>query len=135
VREIDKPINTTCRHVCERGCSIYESRPASCREYDCAWLQGYLPEKHRPDQCGIVWTFERIADYPQGLLVHAMLLNDQVPMERVEYLFNALRQAHGESLILQIIPPDVRVPASENVKSRTLRPGVFLALSHESKNP
>lgn len=132
VHEIDKPVNTPCQHLCERGCAIYESRPNSCRIYDCAWLQGYFSEKQRPDQCGIVWTFERVPEYTEGLLAHAMLLNEQVPMERVEYMFTALRQQHRESLILQIIPHDVRAPARANIQTRRLRPGVFLAISDPS---
>jgi len=133
VNELNKPLNTPCKHLCERGCAIYESRPSSCREYDCAWLQGYLAEKLRPDRCGIVWTFERIGGF-NGLLAHAMVLDERVPLERVEYQYNMLRQAHREALMLQIIPHDLRAPAHAKINGRPLRPGVFLAVCDTSQD-
>jgi hypothetical protein len=133
VNELNKPLNTPCQHLCERGCAIYESRPTSCREYDCAWLQGYLSENHRPDRSGIVWTFERIAGF-NGLLAHAMLVNDQVPLERVEYQYNILRQGHREPLMLQIIPHDLRAPARANIRGRPVKPGVYVAVAEDPQS-
>lgn len=40
VHELNKPDNTWCQH-CKigDGCQIYETRPESCRVYECVWLQ------------------------------------------------------------------------------------------------
>ena len=54
IREIDKPAMKECEHVCDKGCSIYETRPESCARYECAWLQGMFDDKFRPDKCGTV---------------------------------------------------------------------------------
>jgi hypothetical protein len=55
VTEINKPRNVTCEH-CAVGCSIYKDRPQSCRDFECAYLQGNnIPESLRPDKCGIMF--------------------------------------------------------------------------------
>jgi hypothetical protein len=52
--------NNACRFVRE-CCTIYEDRPLHCRTYQCAWLQGLLPEWMFPHLIGIIvsvknWT-------------------------------------------------------------------------------
>jgi hypothetical protein len=45
VPELEKPGYTACQ-FCEikKGCKIYDTRPKSCRDFDCAWLQGDMPD-------------------------------------------------------------------------------------------
>ncbi len=50
------PAFTPCPHECERGCGIYASRPACCRDYQCLWLQGHLDDQDRPDRLGVIFT-------------------------------------------------------------------------------
>ncbi|MFA7413523.1 MAG: hypothetical protein WC048_03470 [Rhizobium sp.] len=39
IDELEKPANTLCRHcVTGKGCSQYEARPATCRDFLCAWM-------------------------------------------------------------------------------------------------
>ena len=55
IEAINKPINTACQH-CDLGCTIYESRPQTCVDFECAYLQGKnLPLSLRPDKCGIIF--------------------------------------------------------------------------------
>jgi len=48
-----------CQH-CDKGkgCKIYDTRPAPCREYWCVWLdarsRGEVPLSLRPDKCKVV---------------------------------------------------------------------------------
>lgn len=54
-----KPPRETCRHCTKAGCAIYETRPAVCRSWRCAWLQSQdsphpMPRDTRPDKCGVV---------------------------------------------------------------------------------
>lgn len=52
-----KPAATPCKHLCARGCSIYEQRPKICRDFRCDYLEGSLgsnAEDWRPDRCGII---------------------------------------------------------------------------------
>jgi len=60
IRELNKPGNTWCPH-CKigAGCTIYDSRPESCRIYECIWLQTQAGEKPmplelRPDRSHVV---------------------------------------------------------------------------------
>ena len=58
VTEIEKPKDTPCPNLCRKGCSIYESRPESCRTFQCSWTQGLGSHKHRPDRAGVVVWIE-----------------------------------------------------------------------------
>jgi len=41
VPAIDKPKDQWCSHAKPKaGCGVYETRPESCREFNCLWLQG-----------------------------------------------------------------------------------------------
>lgn len=60
VHELDKPANTWCQH-CKigEGCGIYNTRPESCRIYECVWLQSQrggkpMPLELRPDTSRVV---------------------------------------------------------------------------------
>lgn len=56
VEELNKPANTWCAHVAfGKGCKIHETRPATCRDYQCAWTRDpLLEEKWRPDNAHFV---------------------------------------------------------------------------------
>lgn len=60
VHELEKQANVWCQH-CKIGvgCTSYESRPDSCRVYECVWLQSQreprpLPLALRPDKSRVV---------------------------------------------------------------------------------
>ena len=60
VRELEKAGNVWCQH-CKigSGCEIYETRPESCRVYECVWLKSQrfdrpIPLELRPDQSRVV---------------------------------------------------------------------------------
>lgn len=60
IPELEKPRHEWCAH-CEigKGCRIYETRPASCREFVCGWLiDGTVPEHWRPAKSRMVLTTE-----------------------------------------------------------------------------
>lgn len=53
---LDKPAGVPCQHLCAGPgcCGIYEKRPSECAAYQCAWLDGHLPQGLRPDHSGIL---------------------------------------------------------------------------------
>ncbi len=58
VRAIDKAAGEPCAKLCASGCSIFDSpdRPEVCGKFRCAWLQGNLGPRDRPDRSGaLVW--------------------------------------------------------------------------------
>lgn len=64
VTELDKPENVWCTFVRRKpsGCSIYDERPKSCREFECYWLATQtsdIPENRmtlpfRPDKSRVM---------------------------------------------------------------------------------
>lgn len=60
IRELDKAANTWCQHCrIGVGCGTYETRPESCRVYECVWLQTQRMDKPisptlRPDRSRVV---------------------------------------------------------------------------------
>jgi len=51
VIELNKPSNTPCLYECG-GCTIYNSRPAECKHFECLWKIGIGGEEERPDKLG-----------------------------------------------------------------------------------
>jgi Fe-S-cluster containining protein len=127
VNELDKPLNTPCVHLCAIGCGIYEKRPQSCRDYDCAWLHGHFGIEDRPDKTGIVWSFEQIEGFA-GLLVHAMIMNENVTIERIRQMFAQLQRTSAHQMMLQIIPHDLRAGPRARIHGKPVGPGVYVAV-------
>jgi hypothetical protein len=71
VHELDKRMFARCKHekISKRGaCSIYKTRPESCKTFSCLWLGGHFDRKDRPDRTGIVFA---TADMPGCQIVIA----------------------------------------------------------------
>lgn len=56
VTELEKPAGKWCVHFRRgRGCDAYETRPASCRVFNCTWLlTEALDETWKPTTCGFL---------------------------------------------------------------------------------
>jgi len=64
-REAQKDTNVACRHLCDAGCAIYETRPGACRTFHCAWRQlATLDDSWRPDRCGVLAQQVTLAGRP-----------------------------------------------------------------------
>ena len=131
VNELDKPLNTPCVHLAAHGCGIYENRPQSCRDYDCAWLHGHFAVEDRPDKTGIVWTFEQIEGM-DGLLVHAMVMHDRVTMEQIQRMYHQLQRTSAHKLTLQIIPHDLRAGPRAKIHGKPVGPGIYVAVEERA---
>lgn len=61
VAELKKYPNQACRHLDganpQARCSIYETRPAACVKYSCAWRIGLGPDDFRPDKSGLLIAY------------------------------------------------------------------------------
>lgn len=68
VWEIEKPNNVWCRHVRNHSsCAIYETRPTSCRTFNCLWLLGVGTDAMRPDRSRVLMVeAENEAGGPKG---------------------------------------------------------------------
>ena len=107
VTEIRKPRCKACGYLDGKGCGIYESRPQSCREFECIWLQSQKrdepwPKRMRPDKCGIM--FVPTTD-PNTMTAHGprALLTGSFLHPRVKiWLSNGLRiiSADGDNIAM-----------------------------------
>lgn len=52
---IRKPIGSWCTHCTISGCTIYDTKPAACTNYRCAWLKGVGTDADRPDRVNAVF--------------------------------------------------------------------------------
>lgn len=51
--DMQKQPKSVCRH-CDKGCTIYETRPEVCRDYYCGWRKmDLIPGDWRPDKSGV----------------------------------------------------------------------------------
>lgn len=59
--DIQKQAGVRCRHCTGVACAIYETRPALCQDYHCAWRQlPILDDTWRPDRSGVFTEIEVI---------------------------------------------------------------------------
>ena len=56
-----------CPFLLEKKCAIYNDRPRSCINYQCAWTQNLFPEWMKPNQCGVMISVEVDKDNKQYL--------------------------------------------------------------------
>lgn len=61
---IPKSHYTPCVHICGKGCAIYETKPAECTLWECAWKSGWIDgdERRRPDQLGVMFEFRLVGE-------------------------------------------------------------------------
>jgi hypothetical protein len=59
VDELRKPAKTPCPNCTGAGCSIYDSRPLTCRGWSCEWWLGNLglTDTQRPDKLGLMFSY------------------------------------------------------------------------------
>jgi len=57
IKELKKPAGVWCNLVqIGTGCGQYETRPQSCRDFSCLWLQGVLPLELKPSEVRAVFS-------------------------------------------------------------------------------
>lgn len=65
--EFQKLPGVRCPHLCESKCSVYATRPDTCRTYYCGWRYlAFLSNDWRPDKSGVLLAFTPRAELPAG---------------------------------------------------------------------
>jgi hypothetical protein len=103
VQELDKPRYRPCQHLGEAGCGAYQSRPGSCRDYQCLWLQGFLGDEDRPDRLGVIVTVTRDPHRPE-LGNIPMLVEYQPGALRKPRVIDSIRQFREHKPVVVITP-------------------------------
>lgn len=108
VVELKKSDGTWCAYCSSRKrCDIYDERPASCREFRCAWLKGSGGEDERPDKTRIVCTTEAVPY--RGRIVHWCTMVE-VSVGALERPYAAARIASlvREGWVVEVFDHDLR---------------------------
>lgn len=116
VPTIDKPAFTPCSRLntpetaptARPGCNDYENRPASCRDFRCAWLDGFpmTGSGDRPDRLGLVLV---------------PTIDPQVIQVR-EVWENASSETRAQGFITELRRAGLRVELVSPAAQRTLQP-------------
>lgn len=56
VKELQKEAWVKCDLCKDNKCSIYGKHPKSCKDFECAYLQGGSSIDLRPDKCGVMFV-------------------------------------------------------------------------------
>ena len=83
VTELQKPEYTACSYCTTTGCTVYESRPLTCRGWSCEWWTGRLglTEEQRPDKLGLLFSF-----HPRFIVAHECQPGSALNPEAIEVL-------------------------------------------------
>ncbi len=118
--EIQKEAGVTCRH-CISGCTIYDSRPALCRDYHCGWRQlGVLDDSWRPDRSGV---FVELEPHEGKTAISLVLVGNPLKTVRQPWFidFIATGIKGGLPLMLGILGPPGRQGASLQLNTEEMR--------------
>lgn len=112
VPELDKPPGEWCKHCDPKvGCTIYDDRPESCKDFECLWLQAQSREVKsmlmgpglKPNQCkGVIVTTTK----SEGLVI-------KVDKHRSNALLSGplQRLVRGTPKLIWMVQPGGRGPA------------------------
>jgi len=127
-----KAPGTWCSHCApgSGGCTIYDSRPAECRDFYCAWLQSpSLGEEWRPSRCKLVLRVE--AD---GKLIAVHVDPSDPAAWRREPYYRTLKQFAikgadiNQQVIVYIKNRVIAIFPNKEVEVGTMNPGDHLVV-------
>lgn len=74
-------------HFLGKKCTIYEMRPALCRNYHCAWIldaDKKFPEWMRPDMSGVILTFR---EWPGGSYLEVLQTDKPISPHVLSWIY------------------------------------------------
>ena len=93
VPEIDKKDGEPCKYAkkgpCKDACTIYETRPQACRDFECLWLLGFGEERDKPDKSKVIFVTGRSPVVGDYLTVRAYR-SGAYETKRMEVIINAI---------------------------------------------
>lgn len=102
VPELGKPPGLPCTRLRYDGqgrCGVHRTRPASCREFECAWRLGLAGgAARRPDKLGILFTFEDT--HATGML---LLVARETKPGALDAQMGLLHELAGKGYVLYLI--------------------------------
>lgn len=105
VQEIRKPAGKPCRFLeaCGHGCQVYEQRPAMCRAYSCAWIEGIGKRADKPEELEVLID-RRDSQFGDVLIARALRPGAAQRREAVR----AMRRASAAvGLVVLVVADDI----------------------------
>lgn len=92
VVELSKPAHVPCEHI-GKGCEIYETRPQSCRNFQCLWSTGFIEgdERRRPDKLGLMFNPGATKEVG-GVIIAWEVWKDASTEPQARYVLSKLRK-------------------------------------------
>ncbi len=126
-----KPPRTLCTHCTAQGCAIYETRPADCRSWYCAWRRmADLPDHLNPDRSGLLVALVENPDAANPLARLYIIVQwlDEKPVTRSPEADEILAAARRRRL-------PVWVGSGDRMSLHFPRQEIALHLMHDSAPP
>lgn len=125
IEALGKPRNVLCAHAdatgSDRGCTIYQQRPGTCRDFECAWKQGLADEGDRPDLIGVMFYLIPLTDGGPGLGV-IELEAGALGRARAGRLVSAFAARKPGRVLVRAAKETAFRPAMVLIEGRPLRP-------------
>lgn len=88
-----------CVFLVNKTCSIYEDRPNTCRNYQCAWSQFLIYEDLRPDKCGVLVSVERKTNSQEQFL-KIIQIKEHVNFETINRIKMCAEKIGAETMFI-----------------------------------
>lgn len=82
-------------------CTVHEIRPQSCRDYNCAYIQGILPEWMKPTKSNVLVNVEKWGPNKEHRMLRAIECGEKIDSTYLSWLVQFSRTT-GIGLIYQL---------------------------------
>ncbi len=100
IEELAKPAFSRCAHDGGGSCATYATRPQSCRDFRCLWLDGHLEEQDRPDRLGVIFT----TTHDEQVGVHPLIVEARPNGADAQAVRDAIQRLTEKSPVLVLTP-------------------------------
>jgi Fe-S-cluster containining protein len=87
-----------CIFLVNKLCSIYNDRPNTCRNYQCAWSQYLLDEDLRPDLSGVLVSVEK--DLNDGQFLKVIQIKENVDFEILDRIKANTKKLNAKTIFV-----------------------------------
>jgi hypothetical protein len=84
-----------CVFLVHKVCSVYNDRPNTCRNYQCAWSQQLIDEDLRPDKSGVLVSVENRPNSDKQFL-KVMEIKEHVDFETHNKIIQSVERLGAE---------------------------------------
>lgn len=84
-----------------KGCTVHEIRPQSCRDYNCAYIQGILPEWMKPSISGVLVNVEKWGPNREFNMLRVIECGKKLESEVLSWMIQYCRNT-GTGLVYQL---------------------------------